>query len=188
MKHDVQRRGRFGRDLKKINKKIKNLFSYHQSPETKSLQQLKLTYARTRLHGVAREEADLLRRQDLALQPHRERDNGVRCVKSEPITQATISRQKQIGGQIFFRTPVIRCPSGGWQEGGRTSVHLPSFLPSFLNGDRQSSARVYEPWERSLAQSLGGVFCRSLHTLFCFFHLLYKIMFNVKTNTCQIAI
>lgn len=38
-----------------------------------------LTYAGTRLDGVAGEEAHLLRRQDFALQP--QRDNGVRRVR-----------------------------------------------------------------------------------------------------------
>lgn len=91
-----------------------------------------LTYARARLHGVAGEEADLLRRQDFALQP--QKDNGVRC--AWPTLRAhnsgTISRQKTDRRAIYEPWLSI----GGVMAGGKEAGLLSSFLLSFLPGWR----------------------------------------------------
>lgn len=93
-----------------------------------------LTYARARLHGVAGEEADLLRRQDFALQP--QGDDGVRCVRpkrcARPLIQGQLAGRKQIDSQ--FTSPGYPLPEW-WLAGRRKNFCPPSLFPSFLDGD-----------------------------------------------------
>lgn len=150
MEHDVQRRRRRATPGRKQNNPstgthhtplVLRLFSFHPShpkpppPQRRvatAREESALTYARTRLHGVAGEEADLLRRQDFALQP--QRDNGVRCVwlTLRAHNSGTISRQKQIDAQ--FTSPGYPLPES-WLAGRRKDFCPPSFYPSFLDGD-----------------------------------------------------